>query len=109
TLIGNALLTPDPHTLVILLARPDAALISKLAMPYSAIVDQSVVARYGAQWTAHLADGGGQGTSGMYQLTSLQSWGNSANGLLTLTRAQDYWGPRPRLREVTVAVRHGVA
>ncbi|HEX2349346.1 MAG TPA: ABC transporter substrate-binding protein [Ktedonobacterales bacterium] len=109
TLIGDALLTPDPHTLVILLALLDAALISKLAMPYSAIVDQSVVTRYGAQWTAHLADGGGQGTSGMYQLTSLQPWVNSANGLLTLTRAPDYWGPRPRLREVTVAVRHGVA
>ena len=108
TLVGDALLTPDPQTLVIVLTHPDDALLAKLAEPNSAIVERSFVTRYGAQWTAHLADDGGQGTSGMYRLAAYQPWGSHANGLLTLTRSPTWWGPRPRLREVTVAMRHSV-
>ncbi len=103
TLIGDALLPTDQHTLSIVLARPDGALPAKLAEPYSAVIEPSVVARYRGAWTQHLADYGGQGTSGMYAV-SLQSQPSGADTLLTLTRAQGYWGATPRLRELLVDV-----
>ena len=100
-LIGHALLTPDPSTLVIVLAQPDAALLAKLAEPYSGVVEQSVVQRYGDGWVKHLADGGGQGTSGMYAVASAQGVVNEGTQL-TFVRASHYWGAAPRLREVIV-------
>lgn len=104
TLVGDALLTPDPHTLTIVLSRPDAALLDKLAEPYSGIVERSIVLRYGGYWTQHLADQGGQGTSGMYMPSAPMSDG--ANGQrITLTRAKTYWGAQPRLREVVIDLR----
>jgi oligopeptide transport system substrate-binding protein len=105
TLIGDSLLTPDPSTLIIVLSRPDAALTAMLAEPYSLIVERSFVMRYGNQWTQHLADGGGQGTSGMYALTAWRQWGQGGEGALTLDRARGYWGPHPLLRQVDVALR----
>ena len=100
-LIGHALLTPDPQTLVITLAQPDGALLAKLAEPYSGVVEQSVVQRYGDNWVKHLADGGGQGTSGMYRVASVQGAVNEGTQL-TMERASHYWGAAPRLREVVV-------
>lgn len=100
-LIGHALLTPDPSTLAIVLAQPDAALPAKLAEPYSGVVEQAVVQRYGADWAQHLADGAGQGTSGMYRVASVQGMVNKGTQL-TLARVSRYWGAAPRLREVIV-------
>lgn len=110
TLVGDALLTPDPHTLLIVLSRPDDALLAKLAEPFSSIVEPSVIQRYGANWTDHLTDGGGQGTSGMYRVASLhlstnkylQGTGAFDQTALTLTRSARYWGQAPRLRQVTI-------
>ncbi|HEY7850497.1 MAG TPA: ABC transporter substrate-binding protein, partial [Ktedonobacterales bacterium] len=110
TLIGDALLTPDPSTFVIVLARPDGPLIDKLAEPYSLIVEQSFLTSYGAQWTGHLAEGGGQGTSGMYAVAAWTPWGPYASGVrpdasLTLRAARRYWGRQPLLRQVVIALR----
>ncbi|HET9111283.1 MAG TPA: ABC transporter substrate-binding protein [Ktedonobacterales bacterium] len=110
TLIGDSLLTPDPSTFAIILSRPDGALLSKLAEPYSLIVEQSFVTRYGAQWTSHLADGGGQGTSGMYAVSQWAPWGPQAVGegldaSVTLSAAHGYWGQQPLLRQVVIALR----
>ena len=100
SLVGDALLTPDPQTLVIALAQPDGALLTKLAMPVSSIVERAVVQRYGKQWTQHLADAGGQGTSGMYRLASSNEYAGGSALQITLERASHYWGAAPRLREV---------
>lgn len=107
TFVGDALLTPDPSTLVIALDRPDGALLSKLAEPFSGVVEQALVTRYSQQggegWTEHLAEGGGQGTSGMYSIAFMQTLGGViANNRITLRRATGYWGPRPLLRELDV-------
>ena len=110
TLIGDALLTPDPSTFVLVLAQPDGALISKLAEPYSLIVEQSVVTRYGTQWTSHLADSGSQGTSGMYTVSRWTPWkpaaiGERGDASITLRATRGYWGPQPMLRQVVIALR----
>lgn len=104
TLVGDALLTPDPSTLVVVLARPDGALLAKLAEPFSLIVERSVVLRYGGDWIHHLADGGGQGTSGMYAKPRSASDGDNGQ-TLTLERAATYWGAKPRLREIIINLR----
>ena len=104
TLLGDALLTPDPSTLVIVLAQPDGALLAKLAEPSSGIVERAVVMRYGGDWPLHLTDGGGQGTSGMYVPSALVPDG--ANSLrVTLERVATYWGARPRVREIAIELR----
>lgn len=101
TLVGDALLTPDPSTLVIILAQPDGALPVKLAEPVADIVERAFVTRYGAAWPSHLGDHGGAGTSGAYVVSSSVSDGNFEQ-VITLTRARGYWGARPRLRQVIV-------
>ncbi|HEY7975887.1 MAG TPA: ABC transporter substrate-binding protein, partial [Ktedonobacterales bacterium] len=111
TLVGDALLTPDPNTFVMVLTRPDSALISKLAEPYSLIVEQSFVTNYGAYWPEHLAEGGGQGTSGMYSVAAWTAWGPYHEGVrsdasLTLRVAPGYWGSQPLLRQVVIALRN---
>ncbi len=111
TLIGDALLAPDPSTFVMILTRPDGALISKLAEPYCLIVERSFVTGFGAQWTSHLVDGGGEGTSGMYSVAAWTPWGpyhegERSDAALTLRAAHDYWGPQPMLRQVDIALRN---
>jgi peptide/nickel transport system substrate-binding protein/oligopeptide transport system substrate-binding protein len=100
SLIGDALLTPDPQTLVIVLSQPDGALAAKLAEPYCGIVERAIVMQYGNTWAQHLADGGGQGTSGMYRLANTSAY-NAGRGLrMTLERVSHSWGAVPRLRQV---------
>lgn len=105
TLLGDALLTPDPATLVVRLAQPDAALLAKLAEPYSYVVEQSVVSRYGVKWDDHLSDGGGLGTSGMYALRTSNVVSASSRLTYNLTASRSYWGARPRLRTVIFDLR----
>ncbi|MDE3228796.1 MAG: ABC transporter substrate-binding protein, partial [Chloroflexota bacterium] len=103
TLVGDALLTPDPRTLVIVLSQPDGALPVKLAEPVASVVERAIVLRYGGAWLSHLSDHGGVGTSGAYSVTSSASNGGYGQ-TITLTRAKGYWGARPRLRQVIVDV-----
>ena len=100
SLIGDALLAPDPHTLVIVLAQSDGALLTKLAEPEAGIIEPAVVQRYGENWTQHLADGDGQGTSGMYRLAMPSARDASGDVRVTLERASHYWGAAPHLRQV---------
>ena len=44
----------------------------------------------------------------MYALTGWRPWTAQADGQLILDRAPGYWGPRPRLSEVDIAIRSGV-
>src|SRR5258707_4103885 len=70
SLIGDSLRPMDTTTLAITLAHPDAGFLVALAHPVASIVERAVIARYGDAWTNHLADNGGQGTSGMYPAKS---------------------------------------
>src|SRR5260370_1375389 len=70
SLIGDSLRPVDATTLAITLAHPDAGFLVALAHPVASIVERAVIARYGEAWTNHLADNGGQGTSGMYPVKS---------------------------------------
>ncbi|HKB47733.1 MAG TPA: ABC transporter substrate-binding protein, partial [Ktedonobacterales bacterium] len=102
TLIGDSLRPMDTTTLAITLAHPDAGFLVALAHPVASIVERAVIARYGDAWTNHLADNGGQGTSGMYAVKSWRQVLDTEAGLV-LTRQAHYSGTAPRLREVDIA------
>ncbi len=104
TLIGDALLAPDPATVVIILSRPDGALLSKLAESYSGIVEQSFVQQRGEHWWNLLDTYPGHGTSGMYQLRSLAT-SVSDGTMVTLERSTMWWGARPRIHTITMQLR----
>jgi len=102
SLIGDSLRPMDTTTLAITLAHPDAGFLVALAHPVASIVERAVIARYGDAWTSHLADNGGQGTSGMYAVKSWRQVLDTEAGLV-LTRQAHYSGTAPRLREVDIA------
>jgi ABC-type transport system substrate-binding protein len=105
SLIGDSLQPIDATTLGITLAHPDAGLLVALAHPVASVVERAVIARYGDAWTSHLADNGGQGTSGMYAVKSWQQVFDMEAGAgqkLVLTRQAHHSGTAPRLREVDI-------
>jgi oligopeptide transport system substrate-binding protein len=94
TLIGDALLVPDPLTLKIELAQPAAYFLNTLSYPVAFAVPEQLITTYPKDWTKHLADGDGMGGS----LFKVTAWPH--DGTLTLTRNQTFWGARTLLRQI---------
>ena len=86
--------TPDDFTVVITTKNPNALLLDRLDTRY--IISKAAAEKYGDQ-----ADNYAVGT-GPYKFVSWQRGGN-----LVLTRNDDYWGPKPEIKEVTVQRRQG--
>jgi oligopeptide transport system substrate-binding protein len=102
TLIGDSIHAPNAQTLVITLARPETAFLAAIAYPAAAAVPQQLIEQYGAKYTEHLADGSGFGGD-LFRVTK---WvhageldGNHVSHLV-LQRNDNFWGDKPRLREV---------
>ena len=94
TLIGDSIHAPDAQTLVITLARPDTAFLAAMTYPAAAAVPQQLIEQYGAKYTEHLADGPGFGGD----LFKVTKWDHA--GHLVLQRNDNFWGDKPKLREV---------
>jgi oligopeptide transport system substrate-binding protein len=95
TIIGDSLLTPDPNTVVIIANKKAAYFLDALVYPTSYVVEKSVVEKYGANWTDHLADNGGQGGDGPFKV---QSWTHGTN--ITFVPNPNYYGPHPQLTKL---------
>jgi peptide/nickel transport system substrate-binding protein/oligopeptide transport system substrate-binding protein len=98
TLIGRSLQVTDFRTLVIHLHDAASYFLEALSYPTSWAVPQTLVSRYGATWTDHLADGGGLGGD-MFKVTTWQP-----GSALVLQRNPRFWGSQPKLREVDFSV-----
>src|SRR6185312_4005488 len=61
TLINDSLLAPDNNTVVITAKKKAAYLLSMLTQPCSYVVEKKLIDKYGANFTDHLAEGGGAG------------------------------------------------
>jgi peptide/nickel transport system substrate-binding protein/oligopeptide transport system substrate-binding protein len=61
TLIGNSILIPDQNTIVLVTSKRSGYFLAMLTMPCSYVVEKSLIDQYGAQFTDHLAEGGGSG------------------------------------------------
>jgi oligopeptide transport system substrate-binding protein len=95
TIIGDSLLTPDPQTVVIIANKKAAYFLDALVYSTSYVVEKSVVDKYGANFTDHLADNGGQGGDGPFMV---QSWTHGTN--ITFVPNPNYYGPKPQLTKL---------
>ncbi len=96
TIIGDSLLTPDPSTVVIIANKQAAYFLDALVYSTSYVVEKSVIDKYGATWTDHLADNGGQGGDGPFKV---QSWTHGTSIVFVPNPA--YYGPQPQLTKLT--------
>ena len=96
SLIGDSLMVPDSQTLVIKLGAPAPYFLQALCYPTSYAQPQQLIQQYGVKaWTEHLAGFGGN-------LFKVQSWDHK--GDVILERNDDFWGTKPKLREVDFKV-----
>jgi peptide/nickel transport system substrate-binding protein/oligopeptide transport system substrate-binding protein len=95
TIIGDSLLTPDPNTVVIVTNAKAAYFLDALAYSTSFVVEKSVVEKYGANFTDHLGDNGGQGGDGPFKV---QSWTHGTN--IIFVPNPNYYGPQPQLSKL---------
>jgi oligopeptide transport system substrate-binding protein len=95
TIIGDSLLTPDPQTVVIIANKKAAYFLDALVYSTSYVVEKSVVDKYGATWTDHLGDNGGQGGAGPFMV---QSWTHGTN--ITFVPNPNYYGAKPQLTKL---------
>ena len=92
TIIGTGVTTPDAQTLIINLHEPVAYFLEALTYPTAYPVEQSLVKKYGNNWTQHLDEGG---CSGPFMI---QSYGNGKE--LTLVPNPHWYGKKLTLQEI---------
>lgn len=95
TLIGTGIQTPDPNTVVLNISTPSAYFLEALTYPTSYVVEKKVIDQWGAKWTDHLSDNGGQGGAGPFKV---QSYSHSTG--LVFVPNTNYYGPKPLLQKV---------
>jgi oligopeptide transport system substrate-binding protein len=98
TIIGDSLLTPDANTVVIIANKKASYFLDALVYSTSYVVEKSVIDQYGANWTDHLSDNGGQGGDGPFKV---QSWTRGTN--ITLVPNPNYYGPHPQVQKLIYA------
>jgi ABC-type oligopeptide transport system substrate-binding subunit len=92
TLIGTSLLTPDDNTLKIIISKPAAYFLNALTYPTSYPVEKKLIDKYGANWTDHLNEGGGDGP---YKVVTY-----SHNTGMTLVPNPNYYGKAPKIQKL---------
>jgi peptide/nickel transport system substrate-binding protein/oligopeptide transport system substrate-binding protein len=98
TLIGDSILTPDPHTLVITTSKPSAYFLSMLTNTCAYVVEKSMVQKYGSGFTDHLDEGG---SSGPFKVAAFVH--RSHIDFVSNTR---YYGQQPQLQKVSLVIYH---
>ena len=98
TIINDSLLTPDANTVVIIANKKASYFLDALVYSTSYVVEKSVIEQYGANWTDHLSDNGGQGGDGPFKV---QSWTRGTN--ITFVPNPNYYGPHPQVQKLIYA------
>lgn len=92
TIIGDSLLAPDNNTVKIIITKPAAYFLQALTYPISYPVKQSLITKYGPNWTDHLQEGAGDGP---YKVVSY-----SHTTGLTLVPNPNYYGAKPKIQKL---------
>src|SRR5205807_3045681 len=92
TIIGDSLLTPDPNTVVIIANKKATYFLDALVYSTSYVVEKSLVDKYGANFTDHLNEGGGDGPF------KVQTYTHGKN--IVLVPNPNYYGPKPQLTKL---------
>jgi oligopeptide transport system substrate-binding protein len=96
TLIGSSIIVLDKNTIQLLISSKTAYFLEALTYPTSFVVEKKVIDQWGAKWTDHLSDGGGQGGDGPFKV---QSYDHST-GIVFVANSH-YYGAQPQLQEVS--------
>jgi len=96
TLIGDSLLIPDPSTIKIIISQPAAYFLAALTYPNSYVVEKSLIDKYGAMWTDHLDQGGGDGPF------KVQSYDHTKG--MVLVPNTNYYGPIPKIQKLEFTI-----
>ncbi len=92
TIIGDSLLTPDPNTVVIIANKKAAYFLDALVYSTSYVVEKSLIDKYGANFTDHLNEGGGDGPF------KVQTYTHGTN--IVLVPNPNYYGAKPQLTKL---------
>src|SRR6266699_2517818 len=92
TLIGDSLLAPDPSTVKIIISANAAYFLAALTYPNSYVVEKSLIDKYGATWTDHLDQGGGDSPF------KVQNY-NHTKGMILVPNS-NYYGPQPKIQKL---------
>ncbi|HJT57838.1 MAG TPA: peptide ABC transporter substrate-binding protein [Ktedonobacteraceae bacterium] len=92
TLINDSLLAPDNNTVVIMTKKKAPYFLTMLTYPCSYVVEKKLIDTYGANFTDHLAQGGGAGPFKVTQYIH--------NKEIDFAPNTNYYGPQPQLRKV---------
>jgi oligopeptide transport system substrate-binding protein len=95
TLIGDSLKVVDDNTLQILITQKSAYFLQSLTYPTAWVVEKSLVEKWGAKWTEHLADSDHPGSSGPF---IVQEYNHSVG--ITYAPNPAYYGKQPQLKKV---------
>jgi peptide/nickel transport system substrate-binding protein/oligopeptide transport system substrate-binding protein len=92
SLINDSLLTPDDNTVVIITKKKAAYFLAMLTHPCSFVVEKKLINTYGANFTDHLAEGGG---AGPFKITQYVH-----NKEIDFAPNTNYYDSQPQLRKV---------
>lgn len=92
SLINDSLLTPDPNTIVMRTRKQAAYFLAMLTHPCSYVVEKKLIDTYGANFTGHLAAGGGAGPFKVTQYIHGKEIDFAPNA--------NYYDAQPQLRKV---------
>src|SRR5258708_3186888 len=98
TLIDYSLKAVDDNTVTIEVSQKTAYFLESLVYSTSFIVEKKVIDQWGANWTDHLGDNGGQGGAGPFKVKSY----SHTTGIVTVPNPR-YYGAQPQLQEVDLA------
>ncbi len=95
TLIGDSINVLDPNTITLTVTKQTPYFLEALAYNTSWVVEKKVIDQWGAKWTDHLADNGGQGGSGPFKVASY-----SHSTGINFVPDPNYYGAQPQLKQV---------
>jgi ABC-type oligopeptide transport system, periplasmic component len=98
TLIGDSILTPNAQTIVITTTTPAGYFLSMLTNSCAAVVEKSLVQRYGSNFTDHLSEGG---SSGPFKVATYVH-----RSRINFVPNSHYYSAPPQLQKVTLAIYH---
>jgi oligopeptide transport system substrate-binding protein len=92
TIIGDSLMTPDPNTVVIVTNKKASYFLDALTYSCSFVIEKSLIDKYGANFTDHLTEGGGDGPFKVSEYTHGKQ--------IVFVPNPNYYGPKPQLTKL---------
>ncbi len=96
TLIGDSIIVKDPQTISLAISQPAAYFLEALTYSTGDVVEKKLVDQYGAKWTDHLDQGGGDGPF------KVQSYGHTT--ALVLVPNSNYYGFTPKIQKIVYTI-----